>query len=100
MVGLKYDFTENDITIGSDGSFITAVTDNQNVALIALSQVCRLTVPELGAQVGARLINIRRSQASSVLFDAVRMAESDGAKNVRVEFVADNQLIFEGSYEN
>lgn len=100
MVGLKYDFTENDITISSDGSFTTAVTDNQNVALIALSQVCRLTVPELGAQVGARLINIRRSQAPSVLFDAVRMAESDGAKNVRVEFVTDNQLIFEGSYEN
>ena len=100
MNGIKFNFDTNDLTVGSNGSFDTAVIDNQNVALISLSQVCRLTKPEVGAQIGSRLINIRRSAASAILLDAKKQAENDGAKNVRIQFTSERNLIFTGTYEN
>lgn len=100
MNGLKFDFEKGDITINSSGTFDTATIDNQNVALIALSQVCRLTFPEIGAQIGSRLINAPTSSASTVLADARHQAESDGAKDVKIQFTPDNKLIFVGNYED
>lgn len=100
MLGLKFDFEQNDITIGADGSFVTAQTDQQNIALIALSQVCQLTNPRLGAQIGSKLINRPASSASSLLGAAQRMAEDDGATDVAITLTSDGKLYFNGKYES
>ena len=47
MIGIKYDFDVGDVVIGNSGQFETATIDNQCVALISLSQVCRLTLSVL-----------------------------------------------------
>lgn len=99
MTGLKFNFDEGDITI-SDGRFVTANIDNQNVALIALSQMCRLTRPEVGAQIGARLLNRKLVSVNAVLTDAEQQARRDGATDVFVGFNDKNELIFRGSYAN
>lgn len=99
MVGLKFSFDVNDVEI-VDGAFAIANTDSQNVALIALSQVCRLTAPEVGAQIPARIINVKTPNADAVFSDAMSQAKKDGAKNVFVGFDNDNNLIFKGSYGN
>lgn len=100
MIGIKFDFEKGDIAVGDAGSFITAEIDNQNIALIAISQVCRLTFPEVGAQIGPRLTNTPASGVSAILADATRQAEADGAKDVRISITQDNKLIFVGKYEN
>lgn len=100
MNGLRFDFENNDIMLDDSGRFITATTDNQNVALIALSQVCRLTKPEVGAQIGARIINRKPINVSAVLAEAKRMAESDGARNVSIGLDGNNNLIFVGTYDS
>lgn len=81
------------------GPFTKAIIDNQNVALIAVSQVCRITKPELGAQVGARIVNRRTSEIASVLADAKKQAQDDGATDVTIE-LTDEQLLFKGRYED
>lgn len=100
MNGLKFDFDSGDITINASGSFQTATIDNQNVALIALSQVCRLTKPEVGAQIGARIINRRAVNVVAVLAEAKRMAENDGATNVTIEITNNDNITFLGTYDN
>lgn len=100
MNGLKFDFEKGDIAINSSGTFDTATIDNQNVALIAVSQVCRLTRPEFGAQIGSRMVNRQYSSVGSILADAKRQAEADGAKKVSIRFTEEQQLIFVGTYEN
>lgn len=101
MTGLKFDFDIGDIVIDVDkGRFVTANIDNQNVALISLSQICRLTRPELGAQIGARLLNRKPVSVSAVLVDAERQAKADGATNVFVGFSDSNALTFRGKYED
>lgn len=100
MTGLKYDFDQNDLVIGANGSFISATTDNQNVALIAVSQVCRLTKPEVGAQIIAQLVNRKPVSVSSVLSEAKRQAQNDGAYDVVVALTNDDELKFTGTYDN
>lgn len=99
MNGLRFDFATNDLIIES-GSFATANIDNQTVALISISQICRLTRPELGAQLPSKLINRKVPSVSSILLDAVTMAENDGATNVSVRFIDSDNLQFLGTYEN
>lgn len=100
MHGLKFDFEKGDIVINASGTFETVPSDNQNVALIATSQVCRITRPEFGAQIGSRIVNQKYAGVSSVLADAKRQAEADGAKNVSIRFTEEQQLIFVGTYED
>lgn len=100
MHGLKFDFSTNDLILNEQGSFDTATIDNQNVAIISISQVCVLTKPELGAQIGPRMVNRPQSSLPSILADAKRNAESDGAKDVTIRFTKDKQLIFTGTYED
>lgn len=97
MTGIKYDFDVNDIVIAPDGTIQKAIIDNQNVALIALCQVCRLNYPEVGAQIGARVIETH--SVDSVLADAKEQAKRDGAKNPDIRIV-DGQLSFSGTYED
>lgn len=97
MTSIKYDFDVNDIVIAPDGTIQKAIIDNQNVALIALCQVCRLNYPEVGAQIGARIIETH--SVDSVLADAKEQAKRDGAKNPDIRIV-DGQLSFSGTYED
>nr|DAO16346.1 MAG TPA: hypothetical protein [Caudoviricetes sp.] len=99
MIGIKYDFDVGDVVIGSSGQFETATIDNQCVALLSLSQVCRLTYLYFGAQVGARLVNVPYNRVQPVLSDAQSMAIKDGASNVEVK-VSNGTLTFYGDYGN
>ena len=101
MKGLKFDFAENDLVINEDsGEFETAQIDSQNIALIAISQICRVGDPRLGAQIGSRIINQPISRASVALGEAQRMAERDGATDVNIQLTADGKLYFNGAYED
>lgn len=97
MIGIKFDFDVGDIVIGSTGQFNTATIDNQCVALISVSQVCRITYPYFGAQIGARMINVPYSRVQSVLSDAKTMSQKDGAANVAIE-ISNGLLTFSGNY--
>lgn len=99
MKGIVYDFNVGDVVISEDGPFVKSTIDNQNVALIAVSQVCRITKPEIGAQIGARIINRRAGEVAGVLADAKKQAQKDGATDVSIELI-DEQLLFTGRYED
>lgn len=99
MIGIEFDFDVGDIVIGPAGRFNTATIDNQCVALISVSQVCRITYPYYGAQIGARLINVPYGRVQSVLSDAKTMAQKDGAYNVSIE-ISNGTLTFSGDYGN
>ncbi len=99
MRGIVYDFNVGDVVISESGPFVKGTIDNQNVALIAVSQVCRITKPEIGAQIGARIVNRRTSEIAGVLADAKKQAQNDGATNVVIE-MTDEQLLFTGRYED
>ncbi len=99
MRGIVYDFNVGDVVISESGPFVKGTIDNQNVALIAVSQVCRITKPEIGAQIGARIVNRRASEIAGVLADAKKQAQNDGATNVVIE-MTDEQLLFTGRYED
>lgn len=99
MKGIVYDFNVGDVVISKDGPFVKGTIDNQNVALIAVSQVCRITKPEIGAQIGARIINRRAGEVAGVLADAKKQAQKDGATDVSIELI-DEQLLFTGRYED
>lgn len=96
---LFFNFDDNDIVIGSSGSFVVSDTGNQNVALIAMSQVCRVTYPEVGVQLGSRILNQRSSAVSAVISEAIRAAESDGASNVSIT-LSGNDVQFKGTYDS
>lgn len=96
---LFFNFDDNDIVIGSSGSFVVADTGNQNVALIAMSQVCRVTYPEIGVQLGSRIVNQRSSSANAIISEAVRAAETDGATDVAIT-LSGNDIQFKGTYES
>ena len=95
MKGIVYDFNVGDVVISEDGPFVKGTIDNQNVALIAVSQVCRITKPEIGA----RIINRRAGEVAGVLADAKKQAQKDGATDVFIELI-DEQLLFTGRYED
>lgn len=97
MIGIVYDFDDGDVVI-RNGSFLTDTIDNQNVALIAVSQVCRLLEPQIGAQITARVTNRKTVSVPAVLADAVQQAKKDGARNVSIELDENNQLLFRGTY--
>ena len=99
MRGLKFDFDIGDISI-VDGEFETAVIDNQNIALIAISQVCRLTRPEVGAQLPARIANCKPYVINEVIRDARQQAKKDGATDVVVSISDRGVLTFSGTYED
>ena len=96
---LFFNFDDDDIAIGSSGSFVVADTGNQTVALIAMSQVCRVTSPEVGVQLGSRILNQRSSAVNAVISEAVRAAETDGATDVAIT-LSGNDIQFKGTYDS
>lgn len=97
MTGLLYDFDQQDLVIRG-GRFVTANVDNQNVALIAVSQVCILTKPEKGAQLTARLANRKTVNTALAIADAEKQAQDDGATDVKITLSDNDILNFEGKY--
>ena len=67
MNGLFFDFENNDIVIQGDGSFYASNIDSQNCAFIATSQVCRLTVPNVGEQLAVSLLNRKSANVSIIV---------------------------------
>lgn len=98
MVGIYYDFIDGDIHFDSNGAIEKAVIDNQNCALIACSEVCRLTKPELGAVLGARILNRHPVDATARLAEARRMVEDDGGKKVTITLTDSKNVEFHADY--
>lgn len=98
MNGIYFSFDESDIRINSRGRFETAQVDSQTCALISLSQVCRLSVPELGVQLGTLIENRKEESVKGLLARARRQVLSDGALTAVVAFDADSNLHFEATY--
>lgn len=97
--GIAFDFENNDIIIRADGTILKTEISSQICALISLSQITRLTKPEVGAQVGSRLINNKESDAPRILTEAQRMVVRDGGTNVSVDII-DGKLQFIAEYGN
>jgi len=100
MNGLYFDFENNDIVLKDDGSFATAEIGSQNCAFIATSQVCRLTKPEIGEMLMARLINRKGVGSASDIARAKVAVEKDGGKNVAILINAAGQLSFKADYDS
>ena len=107
MIGLRYDFGSmpgspdyvGDIVIDANGSFATALIDSQNAALITLTQVCRITKPEIGAQAYSFMTNRTVISILPILSEAKRMVERDGGSNVQIEII-DGNLKISATYDN
>jgi len=97
MIGIRFDFEENDIVVGASNSFERTNIDSQNCALISLCQICKLTEPETGAQIASLLQNRKEVNVKSVLANAKRQVERDGGTNVEVNIV-DGDLFFKAEY--
>lgn len=100
MNGLYFDFETNDISVTAAGRFRTAQIDSQNCALISLSEICRLTFPEVGAQLGTKLQNRRLVNVSSDIAAARRQVEADGGTNVIIQITDNDNINFEATYED
>ncbi len=98
MIGFVFNFENNDFDVDTSGTIITNSIDSQNCALIAVSELCRLTAPEVGARLAARLINRRARSARKDIAEAERMVERDGAKRVRIYLNTDGTLQFTADY--
>ena len=99
MNGLYFDFEKRDLVIKADGSFKTERIDSQNCALIACSQVCRLTKPHVGEQLPVKLYNRKTRNIGKVISSAVRAVERDGGKDVRIWIDDYGNLQFVAKYD-
>lgn len=98
MNGLFFDWETHDIAINGSGAFSATEVSSQTCALIALSHVCRLTKPELGADLANKLVNRRHTKASRFLAEAERMVERDGGRRVSITLDEQERLQFEAEY--
>lgn len=97
-------FLENQTLIvrrlSESANFSVANIDGQNCALIALSQVCLVTKPLVGVQLGSRLVNRKERNVSGLISEAIRAVEADGGRNVVIELNDNGQLFFDATYES
>lgn len=100
ITGLRFDFEENDIVLNPRGEFVDTMVDSQCCALVSLSQICRLTKPQIGAQLASKLYNRNLTSVSSAVAAAKRMVEKDGGSDVYIAVDTNGDLKFEASYEN
>lgn len=100
MEGIYFDFENNDIVIDTDGTFKTAEIGSQNCALIANSQVCRLTTPEVGETLAGKIINGKSVNINRYISRAISAVKKDGGKNVKILINEDNELSFYAEYDS
>ena len=100
MDGIYFNLEDNDIELTSAGVIKKAEISSQCCALIATSQVCRLTKPEVGEQVAAKIINNRDSNVTPILESAIRAVEDDGGNDVEIYLNDDDQLVFKADYDD
>lgn len=97
--GIQYDFETGDIIIQSNGTFRKAYIDSQLCALIAVSEVCRLTKPEVGAQLSGRMQNRRNIDVARDISEAERQVERDGGTEVSI-YLQNENLQFIATYDS
>lgn len=100
MNGLLFDFENNDIVLTDNGTFATGIIDSQNCAFIAASQVCRITKPEVGEQIFAKLANRKTPNTALEIRNAVSAVQKDGGKNVKIILTEEGNLSFRAEYES
>lgn len=100
MNGLFFDFENNDIVIQDDGSFAASNIDSQCCALIATSQVCRLTKPHIGEQLAVKLMNRKNANVTRDIEKAKKAVRDDGGKDVSIVISEEGQLSFNAVYES
>lgn len=98
MTGFVYNFDIADIDLTSSGSVATDLIDSQNCALISLCELCRISAPEIGASLAAKLINRKWGEFSSDIATATRMVERDGGRRVSITLDTNGQLYFRATY--
>jgi len=100
MDGFFFDFENNDIVLKADGSFATSDIGSQNCAFIANSQICRLTRPEVGELLSAKIINRKGVNIDRDIAKAIAAVEKDGGINVKILLNEDGQLSFYAEYDS
>lgn len=100
MRGLFFNFEDNDIVLQDDGSFETSDIGSQNCAFIATSQVCRLTAPQIGEQLAAKIINGNAVNVNRSISKAVTAVKKDGGTDVSIILNEHGQLSFKATYES
>jgi hypothetical protein len=100
MDGLFFDFETNDIVLKANGSFATANIGSQSCALVANSQVCRLTKPEVGEQLSAKIVNRKGVGISRDITKAEAAVKKDGGKNVSININDEGQVNFYAEYDS
>lgn len=100
MDGLFFDFEHNDIVLKDDGSFATADIGSQNCALVATSQICRLTTPEVGEQLAVKILNRKGVNIERDITRAISAVKKDGGKDVLIRLDDDGKLSFKASYDS
>ncbi len=97
MNGIIFDFESHDIPI-LGGSFVETEVSSQTCALIAISQICRISDASLGESLVQKIENTRPSFANKQIAKAIRAVENDGGKNVRIFLNGTEQLQFYAEY--
>lgn len=100
MDGFFFNFEDNDIVLTANGSFATADIGSQNCAFIAMSQVCRLTEPEIGEQLAAKIINRKGVNIQRDISKAIAVVKKDGGTDVSILINAQGELSFKATYES
>lgn len=100
MKGLKWNPETRDLVITSEGTFSETIIDSQNCMLIAMSQVCRITRPEIGTSLGAKIINRPPSHVGADIAEAIRAVETDGGTDVQIYFNDEGNLEFKARYDS
>ena len=100
MDGLFFDFENNDIVLNDDGDFDASDIGSQNCAFVANSQVCRLTRPEVGESLAAKIINSKGVNNAMGITKAVAAVKKDGGTNVEILINEDSQLSFKADYDS
>ena len=100
MNGFFFDFENNDIVLNAGGSFDTSDIGSQNCAFVANSQVCRLTTPEVGELLSAKIINRKGVNIDRDITKAIAAVKKDGGTDVNISITEDGELSFRAVYDS
>lgn len=98
MTGLRFDFEEHDLILSPTGSFVATEVSSQTCALIANSEICRITAADVGESLPLKLANRRHINVKREIASAVRAVERDGAKRVDITIDNTNKLHYYAEY--
>lgn len=100
MTGFYFNFDENDIQLTPAGGIRISNTDGQCCALIAVSEICRITQPQIGVRLASRIIDRHQRNLFSLIKEAEREVKRDGARVVKIRMGENEQMTFYAEYDN